>query len=128
MCEAITKGISVKVKAKYQHDFSQPQMASFFYSYKVTITNNSFEPVKLISRVWEIKDSIGENMYVEGDGVVGLQPEILPGESFQYESNVELKTGIGEMFGTYTLINKITNEQFPVAIPVFKLIAPFSLN
>ncbi len=128
MCEAITKGISVKVKAKYQHDFSQPQMASFFYIYKVTITNNSFEPVKLISRVWEIKDSIGENMYVEGDGVVGLQPEILPGESFQYESNVELKTGIGEMFGTYTLINKITYEQFPVAIPVFKLIAPFSLN
>jgi ApaG protein len=128
MCEAITKGISVKVKAKYQHDVSQPKMASFFYSYKVTITNNGFEPVKLISRVWEIKDSIGENLYVEGDGVVGLQPEILPGESFQYESNVVLKTGLGEMFGTYTLINKITYEQFPVAIPVFKLIAPFCLN
>lgn len=128
MCEAITKGISVKVKAKYQDDVSQPKMASFFYSYKVTITNNGFEPVKLISRVWEIKDSIGENMYVEGDGVVGLQPEILPGDSFQYESNVVLKTGLGEMFGTYTLINKITYEQFPVAIPVFKLIAPFCLN
>ncbi len=128
MCEAITKGISVKVKAKYQEDVSQPHMASFFYSYKVTITNTSVQPVKLISRVWEIKDSIGENIYVEGDGVVGLQPEILPGESFQYESNVVLKTGLGEMFGTYTLINKISYEQFPVAIPVFKLVAPFCLN
>jgi ApaG protein len=128
MCEAITKGISVKVKSKYLEHVSQPQVASFFYSYTVTITNNSNQAVKLISRVWEIKDSIGENIYVEGDGVVGLQPEILPGESFQYESNVELKTGIGEMFGTYTLINKISYEQFPVAIPVFKLVAPCCVN
>lgn len=128
MCVAVTNGIEVKVKPTFEPDMSKPMAPAFLFSYDVTIKNNSNESIKLLSRVWNIFDSIGEHLNIEGEGVIGLQPIILPGSSFNYQSNVIIKSGIGFMEGKYTVINHITNEQFKIQIPRFELVAPFTLN
>lgn len=120
--------IIISVNTEFQGDVSDPIVPSFFFAYKINIKNQGSFPVKLIKRKWEISDSIGERIQVEGAGVVGLQPEILPNTDFEYQSHVTLKTGIGVMSGAYVMVNKLTQEEFEVEIPEFSLLAPFVNN
>ena len=125
---AITDDISISVVPKYEPSESNPAIGKFIYSYQVTIENLSKDTVKLISRHWYIVDSIQEKREVKGEGVVGVQPELNPGETFQYMSWCPLHSPIGKMFGHYLFINLIKKTSFKVVIPEFILISDFKLN
>jgi ApaG protein len=121
-------GIKVSVQSQYSLLQSNPDLDEYFFSYQVTISNNGTETVQLLKRRWEISDSNGENRIVEGDGVVGVQPVIEPGEYHKYTSGCLLKSAIGRMKGNYTLIKIVDNEQFVVDIPEFGLRLPWLDN
>lgn len=93
---AITDDISISVVPKYEPSESNPAIGKFIYSYQITIENLSKDTVKLISRHWYIVDSIQEKREVKGEGVVGVQPELNPGETFQYMSWCPLHSPIGK--------------------------------
>ncbi len=124
----VTKNISISIIPHYESNESNPSLGKNIFSYHVVITNLSAYTVKLLSRHWHILDSNMQNREVEGDGVVGQQPELQPGETFEYTSWCLLQTPIGKMYGTYTFINIETKEAFKVIIPEFKLHAEYKLN
>ena len=99
--ELETKRIRVAVKPAYLHDQSDPEDDRYVWSYTVTIENKGQEPVQLLSRYWNIIDGQGRIQEVRGAGVVGAQPVIAPGESFQYTSGCPLETASGTMSGRY---------------------------
>lgn len=128
MASKISEGIGINVETYYQPDYSNPVNNEFMFAYKITIENHNSFPVKLLRRHWYIYDSNGSTREVEGEGVVGVQPQINPGESYQYISGCNLRTEIGKMYGTY-LMQQINNEKtFEVAIPAFEMTVPFKLN
>lgn len=98
------------------------------YAYRVTIENSSMHTAQLISRHWEIFDSIGEHKQVDGEGVVGEQPILAPGQLHQYVSGCNLKSDMGYMEGFYTMIREYDGAVIHVEIPRFDLIANFKLN
>ena len=104
--EAVTRGVRVHVVCKYSPDHSQPQVNRWFFLYTVKIANEGTEPVQLVSRHWIIEDAEGNVEEVRGPGVVGQQPELAPGESFQYTSGCPLTTPFGSMRGTYQMMSK----------------------
>ncbi|MFT6715578.1 MAG: ApaG protein [Saprospiraceae bacterium] len=122
------KNIVIVVKTQFEAEFSRADVPSFIFSYKIQITNNNSFPVKIEKREWMITDSNGEVIMVKGDGVVGLTPEIAPNGKFEYSSNVNLKSGLGNMKGKFLMINNLTEESFYAEIPEFKLEAEFMLN
>ena len=128
MVAQITEGVKVSVETTYQPEYSNPANEHFMFAYKVSIENLSNYSVQLISRHWEIFDSNGTKRAVEGEGVVGLQPIILPGNRHEYVSGCNLKTDIGSMKGTYQMKRLVDEALFKVKIPEFTLIAPFKLN
>ena len=128
MVSKISAGIKVSVDVYYQPDYSNPINAEYMFAYRITIENNNAFSVKLLNRHWFIFDSNGEHREVEGDGVVGLQPVINPGQQFQYSSGCNLRTEIGKMHGTYTLENLNNKLQFTVNIPAFQMIVPTKYN
>ena len=128
MISKISEGITISVETYYQPDYSNPVNSEFTFAYRITIENNNAFPVKLLRRHWHILDSNGSIREVEGEGVVGVQPQINPTESYQYMSACNLRSEIGKMHGTY-LIENITNKKtFDVIIPAFDMCAPFKLN
>ncbi len=122
------QNIEIKVDSMYEAEFSKPDIPSFIFSYKITIVNHNPFPVKLLNREWFITDSNGEIVTVQGEGVVGLTPTIQANGSFQYTSNVNLKSGIGRMKGKYQMINLKDNSVFKSIINEFHLEADFVLN
>ncbi len=98
------------------------------FAYRITIENLTVYPVRLISRHWHIMDSNGTHREVEGEGVVGQQPVIQPGDSYQYTSGVNILSEIGKMYGTYLMENLFNKKKLNVSIPEFKLIVPAKLN
>ena len=128
MVSKISAGIKVSVEVYYQADYSNPINAEYMFAYRITIENNNAFAVKLLNRHWFIFDSNGEHREVEGDGVVGLQPVINPGQEFQYSSGCNLRTEIGKMHGTYTLENLNSKQVFTVNIPAFQMIVPTKYN
>ncbi|MBC7554981.1 MAG: Co2+/Mg2+ efflux protein ApaG [Taibaiella sp.] len=128
MVQQITEGISIKVECAYQPSQSNPVGSEYFFAYRITIENQTIYPVKLISRHWHIIDSNGAHREVQGDGVVGRQPIIEPGNSYQYTSAAGLKSEIGKMYGTYLLENQASKTKFTVLIPEFQLVVPAKLN
>ena len=120
--------IVIEVKTHFEAEFSRADVPSFIFSYRISITNNNPFPVKLEKREWMITDSNGEVIMVKGDGVVGLTPEIASDGKFDYSSNVNLKSGLGNMKGKFQMINTLTEESFFAEIPRFKLEAEFMLN
>ena len=98
------------------------------YTYRITIENNSNSTVQLISRHWYIFDSTADDYEVEGQGVVGIQPVLSPGDVHEYESACELTSEIGNMYGSYTMQRQIDGSLFEVKVPKFQLIAPMKLN
>ena len=124
----ITNGIRVSVETQYQPTYSRPLELKFIFSYHITIENLSSETVQLLRREWEIFDSNGVIRKVEGEGVIGKQPVLAPGESHQYASWSPLTTEMGKMSGVYIFRRDVDNHEFRVDIPDFRLIAPFKLN
>jgi ApaG protein len=128
MISKISEGITISVETYYQPEYSNPVNSEFMFAYRITIENNNLFPVKLLSRHWHIHDSNGSLREVEGEGVVGVQPQINPGESYQYVSGCNLRSEIGKMHGTYLMENVNTQKPFNVMIPSFVMCAPFKLN
>ena len=124
----ITSGIKVSVKAVYQPEYSNPDNMHFMFSYQITIENVGDITVQLVNRHWNIFDSIGEFKQVEGEGVVGEQPILIPGTVYQYVSGCNLKSEVGYMEGYYEMRSEIAQGYFQVEIPRFNLIASYKLN
>lgn len=123
MYRAVTRDIEVIVEPFFLPEQSDREESRFVWAYRVTITNHSGETVKLISRYWHITDALGRVQEVRGAGVVGEQPEVEAGESYQYTSGCPLTTPSGIMVGRYTMQN-MRGEMFDVSIPAFSLDLP----
>ena len=128
MLTKITNGVKISVETFYQPEYSQPLNNEFMFAYRITISNESEYTVKLLRRNWVVFDSNGVVREVEGDGVVGQQPVIQPGESHQYVSGSHLRTEMGKMKGYYTMERLIDGKLFKVEIPEFPLLVPFKMN
>ena|SRR6476620_271281 len=128
MVAQITEGVKVSVETTYQPEYSNPANEHFMFAYKIQIENLGEYAVQLLRRHWVIFDSNGTKREVEGEGVVGLQPIIEPGQNHEYVSGCNLKTDMGTMQGTYQMKRLVDNELFDALIPEFTLIAPFKLN
>lgn len=127
LSDAVTRGIRVEVMARYRADHSQPAQGKWVFQYTVRITNLSAETVQLISRHWIITDALENTETVTGPGVVGKQPVLAPGESFQYSSWCPLETPTGEMHGTYQMETP-GGEEFDIEIAPFALRAPYTVH
>lgn len=128
MNSKISGGVQVTAEPFYQPDQSNPLNQEFMFAYRITIENKNDFPVKLLRRHWYIFDSNGISREVEGEGVVGVQPVILPSSSYQYISGCSLNTEMGKMQGSYLLENLHNKQTFQVSIPSFNMIAPIKLN
>jgi ApaG protein len=124
----ITAGVEVQVETVFQPEQSNEITGIFLFAYHINLHNHNNYTVQLLSRKWKITDSTSDTRFVEGDGVIGRQPILYPGDSYQYVSGCDLTSPIGKMEGTYTFENKSSGERFEVIIPAFKLIAPIILN
>jgi ApaG protein len=122
----ILEDIHVNVETFWHPDYSGP--SEFFFAYRITIQNDSDFSVQLLSRHWHICDGLGQYKEVIGDGVVGEQPIILPGESYQYVSGVGFKTEFGKMFGSYIVRREFDQQLFEVLVPEFIMHTPWMLN
>ena len=127
MSEAVTRGVRVKVESEYAPDRSDPSKNQWFFLYAVTITNEGRETVQLLTRHWIIKDGTGHIEEVRGPGVVGKQPILKPGESFEYTSGCPLGTPFGVMEGTYQMTTE-GGERFDAAIAPFTLSEPYTVH
>ncbi len=128
MVTKISSGVSVTVEVLFQPAYSNPLGNEYMFAYRIIIENHNNFTVKLLTRHWYIFDSNGEYREVEGEGVVGLQPFIKPGEEFQYTSGCNLRTEMGRMQGVYFMENQNNKQQFQVQIPAFEMIAPSKYN
>lgn len=128
MATQITDGVKVSVETVYQSEYSNPDNDHFMFAYHITIENLSQHSVQLLRRHWVIYDSSGVKREIEGDGVVGLQPIIAPGDHHEYVSGCNLKSEMGYMEGSYQMLREIDGTLFDVQIPRFSLVAPFRMN
>jgi ApaG protein len=128
MVEMITDGIKVSVETFYLESYSNPLSNNYMFSYRITILNTTSFPMQLLSRKWNIFDSTGIFRQVEGEGVVGVQPVISSGESYEYVSGCNLQSDMGKMYGLYTFKNLHFNQMQTIGIPEFTMVAPFKSN
>jgi ApaG protein len=119
-----TRGIAVTVRSAYLEDQSRPEAGRYVWAYRVRIENHGTVAVQLLRRTWLITDARGRVQRVHGDGVIGQQPVLQPGEAFEYSSGTPLETPSGFMTGTYHMVRLDTGEPFDVAIPAFSLDSP----
>lgn len=128
MITGLTCGVKISVETLYRKDLSNVRNNMFFFNYRIVIENmNSFE-VQLISRYWFIFDSLNPSKEISGDGVVGEQPILQPGQKHVYVSGSDLNSEIGYMRGYYMFERLDTNERFRVAVPKFELFAKLKMN
>lgn len=128
MVQQVTQGIKISVKTEYEGTFYKDSKVQYAFSYSVTIENKGKDTVQLSSRYWKIKDSLNHTEVVEGEGVIGKKPILLPGEKHSYTSGCLLRSPMGAMRGHYNMVNLATSQGFKVPIPLFNLSAPFSMN
>jgi ApaG protein len=121
--EEITRDIVVRVSVSYLPEQSEPDRGRWFWAYHIRIENEGRQAVQLLTRHWIITDGRGSRHSVEGEGVVGEQPMIAPGASYDYVSGCPLATPTGSMQGSYHMIGA-DGMEFDVAIPKFTLLAP----
>ena len=127
MSDTTTRGIRIQVRSEFLPDRSSPREGQFWFQYHVRIANIGEEVAQLISREWIITNAEGEVEKVKGPGVVGEQPVLPPGGSFEYSSFCPLKTPVGSMQGSYQMVTA-SGEQFDAMIAPFTLAVPNSLN
>lgn len=123
----ITQSIQIGVEATFLADQSDTDDQRFVFAYTITIHNAGRLPVQLLTRRWLITDAAGNVKEVRGDGVVGEQPRIRPGESHRYSSMSVIATPVGTMEGSYGMIDD-DGESFSASIPIFRLAVPGILN
>lgn len=123
MYSAMTHDIEVSVVPDFNAERSSSANGHYFWTYTITITNHGPARVQLLTRHWIITDARGQQQEVQGKGVVGEQPEILPGESYEYTSGVPLPTASGFMRGFYGMVG-VDGQTFEIEIPAFSLDAP----
>lgn len=123
MYRAVTRGIAVEVEPFFLAEQSDPAEDRYVWAYRVTVENGSDMPVQLLSRYWHITDGQGRVEEVRGPGVVGEQPHLAPGDSFQYTSGCPLSTPSGIMVGRY-MMESGGGERFEIDIPAFSLDLP----
>jgi len=124
---AITQGIRIDVRCHYLPDQSRPSARRYTFAYTVRIRNEGTVSVQLLSRRWFITDAKGKVQEVQGAGVVGEQPILHPGQTFEYSSSAVIDTSLGEMRGSYKM-HSVTGRTFEAAIAPFLLSLPHSLN
>jgi ApaG protein len=128
MITSISQGIKISVETIFQEEYSNPDSDQFMFAYRIEIENLSDYTIQLLRRQWYIFDSAGTQKEVEGEGVIGVQPIIEPGESHAYVSGCQITTDIGSMKGNYSMIRVVDESSFKVDIPQFMLIVPYRLN
>ncbi len=119
--------IKVEVSTSYIEEQSAPQQDRYVFAYTITIRNEGATAAKLMTRHWMITDANGKVNEVHGDGVVGEQPYLRPGESFQYTSGTMMDTPVGAMEGSYQMVDD-EGEAFDARIPAFTLSIPRTLH
>lgn len=124
---SLEQQISISVDSFYLGAQSDPAAQRYVFAYCVNITNNSTEQVQLLRRYWQITDGNGKQTEVHGDGVIGVQPQLQPGETYSYTSGAVLETPLGSMQGHYEMIDQ-SQQPFQTAIPMFRLAIPNILN
>jgi ApaG protein len=128
MISQITKGIKISVLTAFEGTFFKNYELHYAFSYEITIENQGNDAVQLISRHWEIFDSLNQKEIVDGEGVVGKKPVLKSGETYTYNSGCLLASPYGSMRGEFNMVNFTTAKNFDVIVPTFKLNAPFALN
>ena len=123
MYSKTTRSVTVTVRPEYLEDQSKPEENHYVWAYHIRIENQGQDTVQLLTRYWRIVDSTGRAQEVRGAGVVGEQPVLKPGESFEYSSGTPLATPSGFMGGTYQMKTE-AGQAFDVAIPAFSLDSP----
>lgn len=119
--------IAIEVETRYIEEESLPEENRYVFAYTITIRNRGDIPARLLRRHWEITDGNGRMQEVDGDGVVGEQPYLRPGEAFRYTSGVILETPVGSMAGHYQMVDD-NDREFDAAIPQFSLSRPQALH
>lgn len=129
MATATTKGIKVSVSVYYHNPTPRKRPTEHVFPYRITIENTTIHRIQLLRRHWYIVNGYGQKREVKGIGVVGQQPIIEPGTSYQYTSFCVLATEVGKMFGTYTM-QQLTEHrtEVEVKVPEFYMFVPFKLN
>jgi ApaG protein len=125
MYRAITRQIEVTVEPNFLAERSSAEDGRYFWSYTIAITNAGSETVQLKTRYWVITDASGRRQEVRGEGVIGEQPVLAPGERFEYTSGVPLTTASGFMTGRYQMVSE-SGERFEIEVPTFSLDSPDS--
>ncbi|MEC4115456.1 Co2+/Mg2+ efflux protein ApaG [Myroides phaeus] len=128
MISQTTKGIKISVETQYEGSFFKSKDTCYVFNYKITIENTTDDTVQILSRHWEIYDSLKNTEIIEGEGIIGETPIIAPGEKHTYRSGCILKSSLGSMQGYYNVLNHTHARLFKVTIPNFKLSADFVLN
>ena len=128
MAHTQTKGIEILVKNWFRDDLSSESDSNYFYNYEITIRNRLSYPVKLLSREWHVVHLLHGVSNVQGEGVVGETPTLMPGEKFTYVSGCELLNSVGRMYGKFFFKDLSSKELFYAEIPSFHLIYPPLLN
>jgi ApaG protein len=124
---SIRHRISIDVETTYLDDQSEPREQRYVFAYTITIRNEGEVPAKLLTRHWIITDANGRVQEMRGDGVVGEQPYLKPGQGFRYSSGAVLETPVGTMQGSYQMIAD-DGAQFDAPIPAFRLAMPGMLH
>ncbi len=128
MYEAETNGIHVRVAPSFLPQESDPEERRWFWAYTIEVENRGARTVQLVTRHWRITDAMGAQSSVDGDGVIGKQPVIRPGDCFRYTSGCPLAAPSGMMGGHYTMVETDTGRAFDVTIPTFALDSPGGLG
>ncbi len=127
MSESSLYNVTVKVESFYLEAQSIPELRRYVFAYTVSIQNQGTKPAQLITRHWVITDANGKIEEVRGDGVVGEQPHLNPGEEYRYTSGAMLETPVGTMCGSYQMVSD-DGVRFDAEIPAFMLAAPRMLH
>lgn len=125
--QEVTRSIRVGVQPRYLSDQSRPDESHFVWAYHIRISNEGEETVQLLNRYWHITDAMGRVQEVQGAGVVGEQPVLQPGESYEYTSGTPLSTSSGFMVGRYEM-ETVAGENFEINIPMFSLDSPHGVG
>ena len=125
--ECVTDGLRVRVESRFSPEHSDPRANQWFFLYTITISNESDETCQLLTRHWQIRDATGKEEEVKGPGVVGEQPVLEPGDSYEYTSGCPLETPYGSMEGTYGMVWE-GGTQFDAVIARFELREPSSVH
>ncbi len=128
MVTQITQGIKISVLTSFEGTYFKNYRLHFAFSYQITIENHSKDSVQLITRHWEISDSLNNKEVIDGEGIIGKKPVLKPGDSHVYSSGCLLSSSFGAMKGYFNMVNFTSTRNFRVLVPTFKLSAPFALN